>query len=82
MVLTVISALAEMERSILVQRVNEGLAAAKTRGRVGGRPASLSTAQKREVLRLHREGRTSGELAELFGCSDRTVRRAVNGSDA
>lgn len=78
MVMTVIAALAEMERSILVQRVNEGLAAAKARGRVGGRPASLSAAQKREVLRLHGEGRPSGELAELFGCSDRTVRRVIS----
>ena len=78
MVLTVIAALAEMERMTLVQRVNEGLAAAKARGRVGGRPASLSATQKREVLRLHGEGRPSGELAELFGCSDRSIRRVVN----
>jgi DNA invertase Pin-like site-specific DNA recombinase len=77
MVLTVIAALAEMERAVLVGRVREGLASARARGRVGGRPASLSAAQKREVLRLHSEGRPSGELAELFGCSARTVRRVV-----
>jgi DNA invertase Pin-like site-specific DNA recombinase len=79
MVYTVIAALSAMEREILVQRVHEGLASAKARGRTGGRPASLSAAQKREVLRLHDDGRASGELAELFGCSDRTIRRVVTG---
>lgn len=77
MVLTVIAALAEMERAVLVGRVREGLASARARGRIGGRPASLSPAQKREVRRLAAEGRPSGELAELFGCSERTVRRVV-----
>jgi DNA invertase Pin-like site-specific DNA recombinase len=77
MIFAVIAALAEMERSILQQRVREGLAAARARGRVGGRRPSLSEAQKREVIRLRDEGRTTGEISELFACSTRTVRRTL-----
>ncbi|MEY9951025.1 DNA invertase Pin-like site-specific DNA recombinase [Leifsonia sp. EB34] len=71
MVFSIVAALAEMERAIIVQRVNEGLAA----GRAGGRPPALSPAQRREVIRLRAEGRTAGEIAGLFGCSALTVRR-------
>jgi DNA invertase Pin-like site-specific DNA recombinase len=75
LVFSVLSAVSEMERSLLVQRTNEGLAAARARGRVGGRPSALSEAQKAEVLRLKADGRTAGDIAALFGCSTRTVRR-------
>jgi len=75
MVLTVIAALAEMERSTLQERTLDGLAAARARGRVGGRPPSLSTAQKLEVARMREAGRTSTEIAEILGCSTRTIRR-------
>ena len=77
MVLTVIAALAEMERAVLVGRVREGLASAKLRGRVGGRPASLSPAQRAEVVRFRADGRSAGECAELFGVSTRSIRRVA-----
>lgn len=77
MVLTVIAALAQMEREVLSQRVREGLDAARARGRVGGRRPVLSEAQRVEVSRMHAEGRPTGEIAELFGCSARTVRRVI-----
>ena len=80
MLLTVIAALAEMERAVLVGRVREGLASAKLRGRVGGRPASLSPAQRAEVVRLRADGRSAGECAELFGVSTRSIRRATASS--
>ncbi len=75
MVMTVIAALAEMERATLQERTLDGLAAARARGRVGGRPPSLSTAQKVEVARMREAGRTTSEIAAILGCSPRTVRR-------
>jgi len=36
-------ALAEFERDLIRERTNAGLAAARARGRVGGRPKKLST---------------------------------------
>lgn len=38
MVFSVIAALAEFERELIIERVNAGIAAAKLRGRSGGRP--------------------------------------------
>ena len=78
MVLSVVAAMAELERDLLVARVREGLASAKLRGRVGGRPASLSLAQRAEVIRMRAEGRTAGECAELFGVSTRSIRRVTS----
>jgi DNA invertase Pin-like site-specific DNA recombinase len=75
LVLSVLAAIAEMERAQLVERTLDGLAAARTRGRVGGRPPSLSAAQKIEVARMREAGRTTGEIAEVLRCSPRTIRR-------
>ena len=80
MVLTVIAALAQMEREVLSQRVREGLASAKARGRIGGKPRSLTEMQRVEVQRLAADGRPTGEIAELFGVSPRTVLRARTGA--
>ena len=41
LVFHVFGALAEFERNLIVERTRAGLAAAKARGRVGGRPAAL-----------------------------------------
>ncbi|WP_415843460.1 recombinase family protein, partial [Xenorhabdus thuongxuanensis] len=38
----VMSALAEMERELIIERTNAGLAAARAQGRIGGRPVSLN----------------------------------------
>jgi DNA invertase Pin-like site-specific DNA recombinase len=78
LVLSVLAAIAEMERAQLVERTLDGLAAARSRGRVGGRPPSLSTAQKMEVTRMREAGRTTGEIAEILGCSTRTIRRVAH----
>jgi DNA invertase Pin-like site-specific DNA recombinase len=77
MVLTVIAALAAMEREVLIERTKDGIASAKARGRVGGRPSSLSGFQREEALRLSKSGRSTGDLASLFGCSPRTIRRII-----
>lgn len=74
-----LAAVAEMELETLRERTRQGVAAARERGRVGGRPARLTEVQRREVVRMHAEGRSSAELAEVFGCSERTIRRAVTG---
>ncbi len=80
LVLTVIAALAQMEREVLADRVRDGLAAARARGRKGGRPPALSPEQRAEVTRQHAEGRPVAELARLFSVSERTIRRVVSPS--
>ncbi|HAM26327.1 MAG TPA: DNA invertase [Microbacteriaceae bacterium] len=72
---TLVGAITEMEVEVLRQRVREGLAAAKLRGRVGGRPPSLTLAAKAQAVRMRGEGLMTAEIASVLGCSDRTLRR-------
>ena len=77
LVFHVFASIAQFERERISERTREGLAAARARGRVGGRPPALSPAQKAEVRRMRDEdSRTVAEIARLFRVSERTVRRA------
>ncbi len=61
----------------IAERTREGLAAARKRGRVGGRPPALSIDQRAEVRQMRDiEHRPIGEIASLFHVSKDTVRRA------
>ena len=75
LVFHVFASIAEFERDRISERTKEGLAAARKRGRVGGRPPALSPDQKTEVRRMRRDGRSIPEIARLFKVSQMTVRR-------
>lgn len=71
---TLISAFAEFERALIVSRTRDGLAAARARGRSGGRKPKLNLAQEIEIARLVEERiKTIGEIGALFGVSRPTV---------
>ena len=73
----VFASIAQFERERISERTREGLASARKRGRIGGRPPALSPAQKIEVRRMRdHEHRAVPEIARLFKVSERTVRRA------
>jgi len=72
----VFASIAEFERDRISERTKEGLAAARKRGRVGGRPPALSSNQRTEVRKMRDEGRSIPEIARLFKVSQMTVRRA------
>jgi DNA invertase Pin-like site-specific DNA recombinase len=72
-----LAALAAMERDLLRERTLAGLAAARAKGKVGGRRAVLTEEQKRHA-RLLRAGHESvDEIAASFGVSRATVYRAL-----
>ena len=76
LVFHVFASIAQFERERIAERTREGLAAARRRGRVGGRPPALSPEQKSEVRRLRDDDRRSiAELARLFRVSQNTIRR-------
>jgi DNA invertase Pin-like site-specific DNA recombinase len=77
LVFHVFGSIAEFERERIVERTKEGLEAARKRGRVGGRPPSLSPDQRLEVRRMRDEDeRSIADIARLFKVSRRTVERA------
>jgi DNA invertase Pin-like site-specific DNA recombinase len=76
LIFTIIGAVAAMERELLIERTQSGLAAARARGRVGGRRRSYSSAQQREAQRLYElRQMTVEQIAKAVGSSPSTVYR-------
>jgi DNA invertase Pin-like site-specific DNA recombinase len=73
-----VAAFAEFEHSIMVSRTKDGLAAARARGRVGGRKAKLTDAQISKLRALYNQKNlTVLEIAQMFQVSRPTVYRAL-----
>lgn len=77
LVLTVMAALSQMERDQLRERTLDGLAAARARGRIGGRPPALSKEQIVAARRMKEAEESVASIARVLGVSERTVRRVV-----
>ncbi len=78
MVFSVIGAMAEYERNLIRERTMAGLAAARARGRMGGRPKSLGESQVKVAIALAKEGNlTIQEICKQVGCSRSTYYRQV-----
>ena len=76
--LTIIAALAEMERAVLVERTHAGLAAARARGRVGGRRRMLTPKQDTAIRKLYEaRGNSISEIAGMFNVSSPTIWRSL-----
>jgi len=75
MTMSVIAAVAEFERDLLIERTQAGLARAKSEGKTLGRRASLSSDQQQAVVKLRREGSSYGVLAKQFGVSRAAIQR-------
>ena len=74
---TLFTALAQYERALIQERVKAGLAAARARGRKGGRRPKLAAAQQREVQFLAQGGMPVTEIAQKFGCARHTIYKAL-----
>lgn len=72
---TMMAAFAELERDIIHERTMAGLAAARARGRVGGRP-SVMDADKLAVATVRRaKGESPTQIAKALGVSRASVYR-------
>lgn len=80
MTMSVINAVAEFERDLLIERTQAGLIRAKEQGRVLGRPAKLTLEQKRTVLARLGEGASISALAREFAVSRLTIQRTRDGA--
>lgn len=76
--ITIVSAFAQLERDVLIDRTNAGLKAARDRGKTGGRPPKLTPKQDSTIRALHDSGSTSvKEIARTFQISPATAFRSL-----
>jgi DNA invertase Pin-like site-specific DNA recombinase len=77
-----LAALAEYDREIIVEGTLDGLAAARSRGRVGGRPSALNQLQLEQAQHMYDTGEhTVAEIAATFRVGRATLYRALKGTD-
>ncbi len=74
----VFAALAEFERDVIRERTGAGLAAARARGRKGGRPKSLDEAKRRQAQTLYEDkSNTIDEICRTLRIGRTTLYRYV-----
>ncbi|MEU8925407.1 recombinase family protein [Kitasatospora sp. NPDC048545] len=78
LMLQVVGAMAEFERSLIKDRTRAGLEAAKAQGRVGGRPTVISD-DKLTIARARRaKGESVTSIAKALGISRATLYRHLD----
>lgn len=69
----IFAALAAFERELIRERTNAGLAAARARGRLGGRPRGVDQKKQKAALALKKDaGYSIREICEIVGISRNT----------
>ncbi|WP_114204197.1 recombinase family protein [Janibacter anophelis] len=77
--LTTLAAVAEFEADMISMRTKEGLAVARAKGRLNGKPPKLSQRQHMKVLTEYESGTTTpGELAQDYGVDRATIYRTID----
>ena len=80
LVFHVFAALADFERNLIRERTNAGLAAARARGRVGGRKPKLDAKDMKEIQALWRDKSIPvADIARRYGVSRTTLYKHLDG---
>lgn len=80
MLLSILGAVDEFQRELIVENTNEGLASAAARGRKGGRPPGLDARRVKAAKKLHDDGASVAEIAHTLKVSRATVYRHLEAS--
>ena len=79
MFFNMLAVFAEFEADLLKMRTREGMAIARSRGRLKGKKPKLTTRQQAELVRMHATGDyTIAELMEVFSIGRATVYRVLD----
>jgi len=74
MMMQIVATFAEFERAMLHERTRNGLDAARSQGRTGGRRPKLKPHQQQEIVDLvHSRQKTAADAARLFNIHPATV---------
>jgi DNA invertase Pin-like site-specific DNA recombinase len=76
LMLTILGAVAEFERGLMLERQREGIAKAKEEGKYRGR-VPTARRQAGEIARMHREGKRADEIADALGIGRSSVFRVL-----
>lgn len=77
LMLNMLAAVAEMERDLLVERTQAGLARAKSQGKVLGRPTKTSHSQRAEIINLRKTGTSISALSRTYNVSRASIMRVT-----
>ena len=78
MMLQMLGAFAEFERSMIRERTRLGLVSARERGKVGGRRPKLTAHQRAEAIKMvTSDDKTASEVARLFRVHRSSISRLV-----
>ena len=80
LMVTIIGAMAQLERDIIRERVKAGLDRARARGVRLDRP--IASVETTRLAALQREGLSLGEIARRVGCSRSTVRQLLRAASS
>lgn len=75
LVLSTLAAVAEMERDILIERTNAGLARARKEGKRLGRPKATKDGDEAGILQRLKDGANVALVAREYGVSRQTIMR-------
>lgn len=78
----IFGAMAEMERKVINERVVSGVAAAKARGREGGRKKAHTPQQIDSMMESLENGKTKVEVCDIYNVSRATLYRYINEYEA
>ena len=78
LMLTILAGLGEFERDVIRERVNEGLASARARGRVGGRPKTNKKVLEKAIKLYDAKTHSIREIREITGVSQSVLYRALH----
>jgi len=74
--MSIINAVAEFERDLLIERTQAGLSRAKAQGKTLGRPLALTAQQQAEIIEKRKEGVSIRALAKEYKVSPTGIVRA------
>jgi putative DNA-invertase from lambdoid prophage Rac len=77
LMLSMLAAIAELERDLLIERTAAGLARAKSQGKTLGRPPKTTAAQRKSMRDEHVRGDTISALSRRYNVSRATVLATV-----
>jgi DNA invertase Pin-like site-specific DNA recombinase len=75
---TFMAGISQFERDLISQRTKEGLAVARSRGKMGGRKQKLESTKKETIYKLYQERQLSiMDICNMFGITKPTLYKVV-----